>query len=267
MIAIFFIFGLIMGSFLNVIVYRINIAENILGRSHCPTCKKTIRWYDNIPLLSFVLLRAKCRDCQESISWQYPLVEFFTGLLFMLAGWHYFVPSDSSTWPMTAYFLGIISFLIVIFAYDYLFMEIPGLMLWIGIFWTVAFNLYFDWINQGKLGDAGMLGGFVYSGVLAGVGAFIFFFLLVLVSREKWMGMGDAYLAIFLGLILGWPKILLALFLAFSIGAICGIILIALKKKELGSQVPFAPFLAFGTIITMFFYEPVISWYLKLFIY
>jgi leader peptidase (prepilin peptidase)/N-methyltransferase len=82
MIIIFFILGLIIGSFLNVVVYRLNLAESILGRSQCPHCKAKVRWYDNVPLLSFVLLGAKCRDCGEKISWQYPILEFFTGVVF-----------------------------------------------------------------------------------------------------------------------------------------------------------------------------------------
>ena len=83
---IFFIFGLIIGSFLNVVVYRLKDAETILGRSFCRHCKHTIRWYDNIPLLSFLFLRARCRDCDEKISWQYPLLEAVTGILFAEIG-------------------------------------------------------------------------------------------------------------------------------------------------------------------------------------
>jgi len=267
MIAIFFIFGLIIGSFLNVIVYRLNIAETILGRSHCPSCKKMIHWLDNVPLISFILLKAKCRECQEKISWQYPLVELATGLIFALIGMNYFAFQDMSTWMVTAYFLGIASFLIVIFVYDYLYMEIPSLILWTGIFWTIAFKLYFDWIAQGGLAEGGIWNVSIYSGALAAIAAFTFFFLLVFASNEKWMGMGDAYLAIFLGLILGWPQILLALFLAFATGAICGIIMIVLKKKKLESQLPFAPFLVLGTMIAMFFYEPIASWYWGLFVF
>lgn len=263
MIAIFFVFGLIVGSFLNVVVYRLNIAESILGRSHCPNCKKTVRWYDNIPLISFILLKAKCRDCQENISWQYPIVEFATGLFFALVGMRYFIAQDPFSWAITAYFLGVASFLIIVFVYDYLYMEIPSLMLWTGIFWTVAFNLFFDWQRKSEISNVLSLA--TYSGMLAALMAFLFFFSLVFVSKEKWMGMGDAYLVMFLGLVLGWPKIILALFLSFAIGAICGIILIALGKKQMQSQIPFAPFLIIGTVIAMFFYYPIVGWYSGLF--
>jgi prepilin signal peptidase PulO-like enzyme (type II secretory pathway) len=263
MLAIFFVFGLIIGSFLNVVVYRTNLAETLLGRSHCPKCKKKIRWYDNIPVLSFVFLGAKCRDCREKISWIYPLVELLTGAVFAFLGTKFFVLFDSTTWFSTSYYLIIVSILIVIFVYDWLYMEIPDLVLWLGVGIAIFGNLVID-LQKGALG-AGILSSLSYSGTLAAFCAFTFFFALSKVSKEKWMGMGDVFLVILLGLILGWPKILLALFLAFAIGAICGIILIARGKKKMSSQIPFAPFLVSGTIIAMLYYEPIISWYLRFF--
>jgi prepilin signal peptidase PulO-like enzyme (type II secretory pathway) len=259
-ILIFFILGLIIGSFLNVVVYRLNLAESILGRSYCPHCKGKIRWYDNIPLLSFIVLKFQCRNCKKKISWQYPLVEFFTGIAFAAVGANYFNAADAAAWMMTLYYLGIISFLIAIFIYDFLYLEIPGLVLWPAVTWTIAFNLFFD-LNRASFGNDA-LSSSLFSGVLAGFVAFAFFFLLSALSKEKWMGMGDAYLAILLGLILGWPAILLGLFLAFAIGASVGITLVILGRKKIKSQLPFAPFLVFGTILALFFYDSIISWYL-----
>jgi prepilin signal peptidase PulO-like enzyme (type II secretory pathway) len=151
----------------------------------------------------------------------------------------------------------------VIFVYDFLYLEISGLVLWPAIAFTVVFNLFFDW---GKV-DFGnnALNLATYSGALGATVAFTFFFLLVAVSKEKWMGMGDAYLVILLGLILGWPQILLGLMLAFSLGALSGIVLMLLKKKNMNSQIPFAPFLVLGSLITMFWYGPIMGWYLGLF--
>lgn len=263
-ILIFLILGLLVGSFLNVVVYRLNVAETlVIGRSKCPHCKTVIAWYDNIPVISFILLKFRCRNCKEKISFQYPLAEIFTGLIFALVGYKYFDLSDTATWATAIYYLGIASFLITIFVYDFLYMEIPGLVLWPAVGWTVGFNLFFDW---GRL-DFGnnVMNLATYSGLLAAFAAFVIFFLLVAVSKEKWMGMGDAYLVILLGLILGWPQILLGLMLAFSIGAIVGIILIILKKKNMQSQIPFAPFLVLGTFIAMFWYGQIIGWYLNLF--
>ena len=254
--------GLIVGSFLNVLVYRLHTAEDLIfDRSKCPHCKNVIRWYDNIPLLSFIILKFRCRDCKEKISWQYPIVEFLTGSLFVLVGWKFFIVSSVSSWLPTAYYLFIISALLVILVYDLLYMEIPMAVLWVGVFVSIALGLYFDWIAP-----ASLLNTKIYSGILAAFVAFIFFFALSAGSKEKWMGMGDVYLVILLGLILGWPKILLALFLAFLLGATYGTILIAIKKKKMQSQVPFAPFLVIGTFIALLFYSPIVSWYFSLFI-
>lgn len=263
MIIIFFILGLIVGSFLNVVIYRLSVAESFTaGRSKCPHCQTMIRWYDNIPLVSFIILNAKCRDCKKGISWQYPLVEFFTGVLFVLVGMKFFVLEDAQTWIMAGYFLGVVSFLAVIFVYDLLHMEIPNLVIWVAVFWSVVFNLILDWEN--KILPNGPLDLLTYSGVLAAVSAFAFFFLLVIKSKEKWMGLGDAYLVIFLGLFLGWPNILLALFLAFSLGAIIGLALVALRKKGMKSPIPFAPFLVAGSIVAMFWGNQIINWYWNL---
>jgi leader peptidase (prepilin peptidase) / N-methyltransferase len=261
---IFFISGLIIGSFLNVVVYRLHVAESIThGRSKCPHCRAQIKWYDNIPLLSFILLRFRCRYCREKISWQYPLVEFFTGILFAIIGYKYFSATDFATWSTAIYYLVIVSFLVAIFVYDALYMEIPEIVLWPAVGWAVAFNLFFDW-SRTSLGS-NVFNLATFSGTLAALAAFLFFFLMVAVSREKWMGMGDAYLAILLGLILGWPNILLALLLAFGIGAIYGVILILAKRKNMKSQIPFAPFLILGTAISMFFYSAITNWYWGLF--
>ncbi len=269
MLIIFLILGLIVGSFLNVLVYRIHTAEELFwDRSKCPHCKAQIRWFDNIPVVSFVILKFRCRDCQEKISWQYPIVEIFTGIVFALIGWKFFVLIDTASWLPTAFYLFAVSSLISILVYDYLYLEIPGSVLWFSIFLTIIFGLYSDGMSLLSLENnaLNLLDTKIYPGVLGAMIAFIFFFSLSFFSKEKWMGMGDAYLVIFLGLILGWPEILLALFLAFFLGAFYGIIAIALKKKKMKSQVPFAPFLVMGTLITLLFYTPIINWYFSLFI-
>jgi prepilin signal peptidase PulO-like enzyme (type II secretory pathway) len=262
MLIIFFILGLIVGSFLNVVVYRLNVAETILGRSKCPQCKKQIRWYDNVPLLSFVLLKARCRDCAEKISWQYPLVELLTGVLFAVVGSLFFSLQDSATWIPTAYFLVLLSALIIIAVYDALYLEIPGIVLWPAIGWVVAFLLFQDW---GMAKIASPLALATYSGLIAAFGAFLFFFALSAGSGERWMGEGDAYLAILLGLALGWPKILPAFLLSFTLGAAVGVLLIVFQKKNLKSQLPFAPFFVTGAILALFWGSQIISAYERLF--
>lgn len=243
----FFILGLIIGSFLNVLVYRLKDAETLLGRSLCRHCKHQIRWYDNIPLISFVLLRGECRDCDEKISWQYPVLELLTGILFALVGFFFFFPESVLSWFEVAWLLGIMSCLIVIAAYDLRHMEIPQSMLIVSILFAYGFFItYFFLVSepffisrlwQGLLGG-GMVGGF--------------FFILVWMSKETWMGWGDVWLGGVAGSIVGLPYVLPMLTLSFGLGAFIGILAIVRKKKSLKSQVPFAPFLVAGVILTLF---------------
>ena len=245
-ILIFFGLGLIIGSFLNVVVYRLEVMESILGRSHCTHCHKQIRWYDNVPLFSFLILKARCRDCQGRISWQYPLLEFFTGAVFAVTAYCFFDPLVVASWTATAFYLVSFAVLLVIIAYDLKNMEIPMLILWIGVLVAVVYFLFAD--AQSFRSIQGIRSSFVYSGAAGGLAAFVFLFSLVFFSKEKWMGMGDAYLGIFIGLLVGWPLVLVSLMLAFTFGAVVGLGLIAAKKKGFKSQIPFAPFLASGAM-------------------
>jgi leader peptidase (prepilin peptidase)/N-methyltransferase len=261
MLIIFFILGLIIGSFLNVVVYRLNLAESILGRSHCPHCQAKVRWYDNIPLLSFIMLGAKCRDCGKKISWQYPAMEFFTGVVFALVGNFFFFASEPASWIETIFYLGVFSALLVIFMYDLKYMEIPMIIVWITSGWTIIYFLFSDWMNFG--GQVQIVELKIFSGLIAGIIAFLFFFIIASVSKEKWMGFGDSYLAFLSGLIIGFPNIFLSLTLAFAIGAISGIILIILGRKKMQSQIPFAPFLVSAVIISVLIQKafPIISYF------
>lgn len=261
MVGVFFLFGLIIGSFLNVLVCRIHTGETILGRSHCPKCQKQIRWFDNVPVLSFFLLRGRCRDCKKQISWQYPLVELLTGVVFALIGWVFFDLENLTTWLFSFGWLFLSGVLLLVLVYDILHMEIPDVALWPGVGLAFLLNLALDF----QAGEWIVWETHTVSGLMAALVAFLFFFSLAHFSREKWMGMGDAYLVILLGLALGWPLILLGLFLSFALGAVYGIISIVAKQKKFSSQVPFAPFLVLGTFITLFFHRQIVEWYLGLF--
>jgi leader peptidase (prepilin peptidase) / N-methyltransferase len=241
MVIIFFIFGLIIGSFLNAVVYRLNAVESLMERSHCPKCKKKIRWFDNVPLLSFILLSAKCRDCGEKISWQYPAVEFVTGVVFALIGNYFFLSFDSASWMQAAYYLAIFSLLFVIFVYDIKYMEIPMLVLWLGVGVTLAYFISSDWHDFALAVSIVDLK--TVAGLLGGLVAFLFFFGLAAYSKETWMGYGDAYIGMLAGLVVGWPNIIPTLMLSFTIGALISVELIIFRKKTMKSQVPFAPFL------------------------
>jgi len=244
MMILIFIFGLVVGSFLNCLIYRLEVGEGFLkGRSFCPYCRHILSWQDLIPLLSFLILRGKCRYCQKSISWQYPLVEIATGLLFL----------SIFNFQFSIFNLIIACFLIIIFVYDLKHYIIPDKI----IYPAIVIVLIYNFLRSDLLGRSDLL--------LSAFGAATFFLAIVLVSRGKWMGIGDIKLAFLMGLFLGFPNILVALFLAFSIGAIIGLGLIVSGKKTLKSEVPFGPFLVTGTFIALFFGGQIIHWYLNLF--
>jgi prepilin signal peptidase PulO-like enzyme (type II secretory pathway) len=254
MIYILFILGLFFGSFLNAWVWRTKVSLSVArGRSMCTACKKQLVWYDNIPLFSFLFLRGKCRKCEKNISMQYPVVEFVTGGLFLFVAWYYQVSFASMSFVSLEFFrdIGIIFFLIAIFIYDLLYKEIWDR-------WTIfpAAVLFILAIMFGWHSWHSML-----IGIAIGAG---FFLLQYIVSRGKWIGGGDIRLGVFMGVILGWPQILLALMLAYISGAFIGIILILMKKKKLASETPFGTYLALATFVTMFWGERIVAWYLSL---
>ena len=248
MAIVIFLFGLIVGSFLNCVIYRLKTNKSFLkGRSYCPNCKHQLQWPDLIPVLSFFLLKGKCRYCQKKISWQYPLVEIATGLLF-LAIFNFSAPGG----PASGWLFSIIPFLIVIFVYDLKHYLIPDKV----IYPAIAITFVYDVLMSDILGMSDIL--------ISAFGAAGFFLAIVLISRGRWMGIGDIKLAFLMGLVLGFPKILVALFLAFMAGAIMGMILVFLGKKTLKSEVPFGPFLVSGTFIALFWGEKLINWYFSL---
>ncbi len=233
---IFFVFGLAVGSFLNSVIFRLEKQESVIKRrSYCPYCKQTLAWFELIPLMSFILQKGKCRKCHKKISWQYPLVELMTGALFAFIGFNVF-------WLF-------IAFLIVIFVYDLKHYIIPNEVIYPAIIIAFLYRLFED-LNY----------------LIAAIVVSAFFLAIIFISKGKWMGRGDVKLVIFMGLILGWPNIIVALFLAFLIGALVSIILISFKKKTLKSQIPFGPFLSGATVIAMFWGNALIGWYLNLFI-
>lgn len=228
-----FILGLLVGSFLNSVIYRLQTGESILfTRSHCPKCGEILKWFDLIPVFSFIFQPGRCRYCGQKISWQYPAVEIATGLLFLLI-------LNSQFSMLQVYYIIITCFLIVIFVYDFKHYIIPDKVIYPALLLATGY-----WL---------LVPGFSYSTLLSALGAGGFFLSLVLISRGKWMGLGDVKLAVLMGLVLGWPNILLALFLAFISGALIGLFLILAKKKTWQSQIPFGPFLSAATLATLLF--------------
>jgi len=248
--SLIFLLGLIVGSFLNCVIYRLEENKSFLkGRSYCPHCKHILNWQDLIPLLSFLFLKGRCRYCQKPISLQYPLVELVTGLLFV----SFFIFHFS-------FFIFLIAcFLIIIFVYDLRHYIIPDKIIYPAILvsgiWYLVSSIFLGLYTKYE----------ILNTIYSAFGAAAFFLLIVLISRGKWMGVGDIKLAFLMGLVLSPPKILVALFLAFFIGAIIGVGLIISGKKTLKSEVPFGPFLVTGTFIALFFGEKIIQCYLNLF--
>jgi leader peptidase (prepilin peptidase)/N-methyltransferase len=244
-----FLFGLIIGSFLNVLIIRRSVFS-LGGRSHCMSCGKDIRWYDNIPLLSWVLLRGRCRFCKSRISPQYPAVELLTGVLFAALG------GTPLTYPELAVGLTIVALLIAIAVYDLRHTIIPDE--WVYPFALAALVFALLW-RGAAMG--------IWPLVLAGPAIALPLFLLWLVSGGAWMGLGDAKLALGMGWLLGPLYGFYALSFGFILGALIALcILLPLPhlmrmaqgiarlsagapRFTMKSEVPFGPFLIASTLI------------------
>jgi leader peptidase (prepilin peptidase)/N-methyltransferase len=269
--AVVFVFGLIVGSFLNVCIVRLPRGGSIVNPpSHCPRCHGSIKFYDNIPLISFLLLRAKCRNCGEPISWRYPLVELTNALLY--------VGIVSEFWLGGEAFMMMVlcSSLIVITVIDYDHMIIPDRITLPGMLIGLTLAPFF----MSPLGDplpfnlealiphAGpYLTGFLNSliGLILGGG-------LLLSIGWAWeklrhieaMGGGDVKLMGMVGSFLGWKGALLTIMLGALAGSVIGVLLIVLKRHKMEKLIPFGPFLAAGALASAFYGPDIIFWYLGL---
>lgn len=260
-----FVLGAIIGSFLNVVIWRLHSGDNfLLARSHCPHCREKLKFWDLIPLVSFLALRGNCRYCRKKISWQYPLVELATALLFVLAlmaeSWQQsgLISTSSGgffnlhlfSWLLIIRDWIFISFLIIIFVYDFRWSLILDRLTIPAIIIALALNLFLGlpWLS-------------VIIGALVGLG---FFALQYLISRGRWIGDGDLRLGALMGLMLGWEKLLVALFFAYILGAIIGIVLLLSGQKKMDSAIPFGTFLTSGTVIALLWGSQLIFWYLNL---
>lgn len=230
--AFLFLLGLIVGSFLNVLGLRFNSGLTLGGRSFCVVCRKSLPWWELVPVISFVSLRGKCSECKTKISWQYPIVELWTGLIF-------------ATVPFLT--IPVFCIFVVITIYDFRHKIIPDVLVYSAILLSFLIRLYsggniFDW--------------------LAGPILFAFFALVWFLSRGRAMGFGDAKLALAIGLLLGAPMGFSAFVLAFWIGTVItlGIMVLARlkfalfkkgKRLTMKSEVPFAPFLILGAWLSL----------------
>lgn len=243
------IFGAMVGSFLNVCIFRLPKEESIIWPgSHCPHCKKPIRFYDNIPLISYFLLRGKCRYCKGPISLQYPLVEGITALSSLLLIMK-FGPSLS----YLTYF-AFVAALIVITVIDLYHQIIPDVISLPGIGVGLLASLIIPPIT------------FFNSliGILLGGGSlFLVATLYQWLFKREGMGGGDVKLLAMIGAFLGWKAVILTILLSSLIGSISGISIMVLKGKNFKYAIPFGPFLSLGAVIALFYQNEIIFWYLQ----
>ena len=243
-----FILGLIVGSFSNVCIYRIPKNESIIyPASHCPKCHSNISPKDNIPLLSYILLKGRCRNCKSKISIQYPIVELLTGLIYLIIYLTYGLSIQSLIYIILSSALIIIAFIDLNEQIVPDVISLPGIVIGFIISFFVP---YISFINSAL-------------GVVVGGGIILIIGLAgSVIFKKEAMGGGDVKLAAMIGAFLGWRYILISLFLGFFLGALAGIILILSKIKSREDTVPFGPFIVLGSFITLFWGEKIISWYI-----
>ncbi len=251
----FFIFGAIIGSFLNVVINRFNTGRSINGRSFCPNCGQKIKWYHLVPIFSWLFLKGKCDQCHSKISIQYPLVELCTAILFVLLYLNFsFLFLDRPIIFYIFYFwiAVIFAILTVIFVYDLKHKIIPdSLSYTFAIMALIQTLVLIPILNFGTT--------LFYLDIFAGLIFFIPFFLLWYISEGRWIGLGDGKLVLGIGWFLGFISALNAILLAFWIGAIFSVGLLLIDKLKNGqknitmkSEIPFGPFLILATIIEFF---------------
>ncbi len=235
--------GAVAGSFANVAIHRLPRHESVITpRSRCPHCGALIRARDNIPLLSFLWLRGRCRDCGGRISWRYPLVEASTAALFLALWWRFGFSAEA----LAAAIFAVIMVVVIFVDLDH--QIIPNALTYPGLAVGLVLAL---------IGGPGE----VFIRLAAAVGAGLIFLLIAVLSRGG-MGGGDVKLAAVMGAFLGWPLIAAAMFLSFTLGGIVGVALLLARRRGRKDPVPFGPFLAAGGLAALFWGNALIQWYL-----
>ena len=245
-----FIFGLCIGSFLNVCIYRLPESKSIVHpRSMCPNCGALIRFYDNIPILSYVALKGKCRHCETSISFRYPVIELMSGIFAVGVFLKYGITFE------TAIYYAFVAALLVITFIDIDHQIIPDVITLPGIpiFFAASFALPEITAVESILG------------ILIGGGSlFSVAWLYHLLTKKEGMGGGDIKLLAMMGAIIGWQGILFTIFVASAVGTVSGMLLMLKNRKTMKLAIPFGPFLAIGATAYIFFGPQLIAWYFNL---
>lgn len=254
------VFGLFIGSFLNVLADRLSNEENpFKGRSHCDSCGETLGPQNIIPVFSYIFQKGKCAFCGKKLSAYYPISELITALTFGVIT-YFSIFSYSPTLLNTlrlGYFLAVSSVYIVIILSDAKYQIIPNEVVYSGIllvfFHLIASSIYHSYDLK-----------YVVCTLLTGLGIMAFFYALVVFTKEKGMGGGDVKLGLMIGLLNGFPYGIVALFLSFILGSIISLALIAVSKKGLKDVIPFGPFLILGSVLSLLYGDWIISRYFSL---
>ncbi len=257
-----FILGLCIGSFVNVVVMRTLIGEEFVhGRSRCDACRRELQWFEMIPLISYLVLRGRCRTCHKEIDMMHPVVELLTGTLFvwwLLIGFAFFqLTSQPLLVLQSAFWLVVGLLLLIIVVFDLRAYVIPDLAVLALSFLVIFYRLVLITFAAHQATDfaLALMGG----GML--LAAFLF---LWLITKKQGFGFGDVKLIFPLALLMGWPRAFVGVFLAFLIGAVVGVGLIFTGRARFGKPIPFGPFLVLGTILALLWGDSLLRWYLGL---
>jgi leader peptidase (prepilin peptidase) / N-methyltransferase len=241
-LSVSFILGLIIGSFLNVCIHRLPKNESLIAPpSQCPSCRHPIRWRDNVPVISFLILRGRCRDCGHSISWRYPVVELANGIGYGLLVWRFGVDLQTVVYALLYSSLLVITFIDLDYQIIPDRITLPGMI--VGLL-ASAVILPLGFLNA-LIGL--LLGGALFYGVA--------------VASRGGMGGGDIKLIAMIGAFLGWKQALLTIFVGALAGSVIGLFLMAFKGKSRKYPVPFGPFLSLGAVISLFAGPAIWNWY------
>ncbi|QQS22789.1 prepilin peptidase [bacterium] len=258
-----FLFGWFIGSFLNVLIWRLPRDQKITGRSQCPHCKHVLGWQDLVPVFSYLVSGGKCRYCKKKVSLRYPLIELITGALFVLAV--ILVSPIAYNWLIDSVLIVrywfIFSVLLIVFIIDLEHYLILNKVVYPATAVLLVMVAFFGWYSGMSLDGQGL---YLLNSLLGMIAGFVPFYILHKISKGKWMGLGDAKLGLFLGAMFGFPQIWVCYFIAFLLGSAVSLPLLIAGKKELTSKIPFGTFLSVAALITIVFGLQLANWYFGL---
>jgi leader peptidase (prepilin peptidase)/N-methyltransferase len=259
---VLFFLGAAIGSFVNVVIYRTLEGEDwVRGRSRCDHCRKKIHWYDNIPLLSYAVLGGKSRCCHKKIPINYPVVEIIMGVLFVWWYWFGSLFFQLSSMPaqtiQRVFWLVVGVLLLMIFFADLFYMIIPDVAVGLLLIAVISYRTFLVLTGSMQSYDLllAVMGMALTVGLIGG---------LWLVTRGRGMGLGDVKFAVPMALLVGWPNIVVAVFMSFILGGVVATGLLISGKKAVGQVVPFGPFLVVGTLIALVWGDALLAWYISL---